>query len=103
MKEKHEIHKVRGVSVIGDYKLLLTFEDGKTHIVDLEGVLFGEIYTPLNDLALFKQVRLDPEVPTIVWPNGADFDPETLYYWDEYLPEWQKAAEESKKKEMIEV
>lgn len=92
MKEKHEIHKVRDVKIIGQYALRLTYEDGKVNIVDLNGVLFGEIYGPLNDPALFRQVHIDPEVPTIEWPNGADFDPETLYYWDEYLPAWREAA-----------
>ncbi len=98
MKERHEIHKIRDVKIVGDYTLRLTYEDGKVNVVDLDGVLFGEIYAPLSDPALFRQVRIDPEVPTIVWPNGADFDPETLYYWDEYRPAWLQAAEEWKRK-----
>jgi hypothetical protein len=39
------------------------------------------MYGPLRDLALFDQVVLDPEVHTLVWPNGADFDPATLHEW----------------------
>jgi len=35
----------------------------------------------LRDLALFNQVRIDPEVHTLVWPSGADFDPATLHDW----------------------
>ena len=68
------------------YALRLTYEDGKENVVDLDGVLFGEIYEPLRDPALFRQLHIDPEVPTIVWPNGADFDPETLYYWMNTCP-----------------
>jgi hypothetical protein len=35
----------------------------------------------LRDLDLFNQVRIDPDVETLVWPNGADFDPATLHEW----------------------
>jgi hypothetical protein len=37
-------------------------------------------------LSLFNQVRLDPEVHTLVWPNGADFDPATLHDWPQHEP-----------------
>lgn len=47
-------------------------------------MLVGELYGPLRDLELFNQVRIDPEVHTLVWPNGADFDPATLHDWPEY-------------------
>lgn len=33
---------------------------------------------PLREEALFRPVRVDEELATIVWPNGADFDPEGL-------------------------
>ncbi|MDM8538859.1 PD-(D/E)XK nuclease family transposase [Desulfobacterales bacterium HSG17] len=36
--------------------------------------------------SLFNQVKIDLEVHMLVWPNGADFDPETLHNWPEYLP-----------------
>ncbi len=103
MKERHEIHKIRDVKIVGPYSLRLTYEDGKVNVVDLDGVLFGEIYGPLRNPSLFRKVHIDSEVPTIVWPNGADFDPETLYYWDEYLPAWKKAAEEWRKREQEQV
>jgi len=34
---------------------------------------------PLRDLAVFRQVRVDPELRTIVWPNGFDLDPDVLH------------------------
>jgi Protein of unknown function (DUF2442) len=40
------------------------------------------LYGPLRDLELFNQVRIDPEAETLVWPDGADFDPATLHEWD---------------------
>ena len=53
--------------------------------IDFEPVLLGNLYGPLKDEKLFNQVKIDPEVHTLVWPNGADFDPETLYNWAKYL------------------
>ena len=44
----------------------------------------GELFGPLRELSLFNQVTIDPEVHTLVWSNGADFDPETLHDWPRY-------------------
>lgn len=52
-------------------------------MIDFAPVLFGKLFGALRDPALFAQVRLDPEVHTLVWPNGADFDPATLHDWPE--------------------
>ena len=78
---KHPIHSVVEVAVVAAYTLRVRFEDGTMQTVNLEPMLRGELYGPLRDPALFNQVRVDPEVRTLVWPNGADFDPETLYDW----------------------
>ena len=43
--------------------------------IDFRPLLAGKLYGPLRDLELFNQVRIDPETETLVWPNGADFDP----------------------------
>ena len=51
-------------------------------------VLAGELYGPLKDLQLFNQVAIDSEVHTLVWPNGADFDPATLHDWPECSQEF---------------
>ncbi len=40
-------------------------------------------YGSPHSFGLFNQVRLDPEIHTLIWPNGADFDPATLYNWHE--------------------
>ena len=61
------------------YRIELTYEDGVRGVIDLEGELWGEVFEPLKDPEAFKAFRLDPELQTIVWPNGADFAPEFLY------------------------
>ena len=52
--------------------------------IDFFPVLRGELFGPLRDPAFFARVMIDPEVKTIVWPNGADFDPATLHDWPTY-------------------
>ena len=73
------IPHVTDVKHIADYKLWLRFEDGREGEVDLEGELWGEVFEPLKDRSFFKSVRVDGELKTICWDNGADFAPEFLY------------------------
>ncbi len=81
---KHLICRVDSVTVLDGYTLRVGFDDGTRQNINLEPVLAGEIYGPLRDRGLFEQVRIDPEVHTIVWPNGADFDPATLHDWPQH-------------------
>jgi hypothetical protein len=64
---------------ISDYRIWLKFEDGSQGEVDLETELWGEVFEPLKDKRFFKRVRLNTELNTIAWDNGADFSPEFLY------------------------
>ncbi len=64
------------VRYVRDHALRVTFDDGVSGEVDLGGELDGEVFEPLQDPDYFKRVRIDPDVHTIVWPNGADFAPE---------------------------
>ncbi|MFP3939598.1 MAG: DUF2442 domain-containing protein [Thermoanaerobaculia bacterium] len=80
----HPIHRVTAVEVIGRYRLSVEFADGLSGQVDLEPILRGEIYGPLRDPDLFAQAAVDPEVHTVVWSNGADFDPAILHDWPEH-------------------
>jgi hypothetical protein len=77
----HPIHRVTGFSIEGPYTLRVRFDDGSEQLINLRPVLAGELYGPLRDPKVFNQVRLDREVHTLVWPNGADFDPATLHDW----------------------
>jgi hypothetical protein len=60
---------------------------GTERIINFESVLHGYSYAPLRERNFFNQVRLDPEVHTLVWPNGADVDPATLYNWHQGMGE----------------
>jgi hypothetical protein len=77
----HPIYRVRSFQIVAPFSLRVLFDDETEQVINFESVLAGEIYRPLRDLALFDQVRIDPEVHTLVWPNGADFDPATLHAW----------------------
>jgi hypothetical protein len=77
----HPIHRVRSFDRVGTHSLFVEFADGTGQTIDFSPVLAGELYGPLQDPGFFSQVRLDPEVHTLVWPNGADFDPATLHDW----------------------
>jgi hypothetical protein len=81
MPEVHPIHRVRAFQIVAPYTLRVQFDDETEQVINFEPVLAGELYRPLRDLSLFNQVRLDPEVHTLIWPNGADFDPATLHDW----------------------
>jgi hypothetical protein len=73
------MHFVKNATYVSEYKLLLTFEDGSVRLVDLETHLDGEIFEPLKDINYFKTVRVNPDLDTIVWENGADMSPDFLY------------------------
>ena len=61
------------------YVIRLKFSDGLEGDVDLKNEIHGPIFEPLQDIENFKRFRLDPELHTLVWPNGADFSPEYLH------------------------
>ena len=83
----HRLYKVTCLEIVTDYTIRVTFDDGTTQVIDFAPVLRGELFGPLRDLAVFNQVAIDPVAHTLAWPNGADFDPETLRNWPEYKDE----------------
>jgi hypothetical protein len=59
------------------YRMQLTFNDGTKAVVDFQEWLSGPIFEPLKQVTYFRKFFLDGG--TVVWPNGADIAPETLY------------------------
>lgn len=70
---------VKEVQYIKNYKLQVLFDNNSKKLIDLSSYLEGEIFEPLKNLAYFKQVKVDENIETICWENGADFSPEFLY------------------------
>jgi hypothetical protein len=80
MTDLQPIVDVVAVRVLSRYILELTFAGGEVKVIDLEPLLWGEAFAPLrSDYDLFQAVTVDADAGTIVWPNGADISPRTLY------------------------
>src|SRR5438128_2250812 len=101
---EHEVHRVKAFEVVGPYRLRVEFSDGVAQTIDFRPILEGELYGPLRDLSRFNAVSLDNETHTLVWPNGADFDPATLHDWPQHETEmialarqWAVAAKSGEK------
>ena len=69
---------VRNAKYLNDYKLCVSFDEGTSGEVDLENRLSGPMFEPLKEKTFFSKVSVDPELETVVWPNGADLAPEFL-------------------------
>ena len=82
---EHQIYRVESLDIVSPHTLKISFDDRTEQTIDFRPVLAGDLYGPLRDLTVFNQVRIDPEVRTLVWPNGADFDPATLHDWTDQV------------------
>jgi len=89
----HEIYYVEDFKIIGPYTLQIMFDDQTVQCINFEPILRGELLGPLRDLTIFNEVRLEPEVRNLVWPNDAALDPETLHNWPIYKDEFTKMAQ----------
>lgn len=63
-----------------DYEVEVAFNDGRKGVADLSDSLWGPMFEPLRDKRLFAQLKVDEELQTIAWPNGADLAPEYVYF-----------------------
>ncbi len=79
---------VTGVRPLENRRLDLTFADGLHAVVDMDHVIerYSGVFSPLMDDNYFRQVRVEPELGTIVWPNGADVCPDVLYSFSSGKP-----------------
>jgi hypothetical protein len=72
--------RVRSVEVLGDRRVRLTFTDDVEREVDLAPLLWGSVFEEIRlDDDVFRAVTVDLELGTMVWPNGADIDPDVLH------------------------
>lgn len=73
--------RIISVQHLQRYVLHLVFANGEEAVLDLEERIVGRggVFRPLEDISFFAQVTVDPEVHTLVWPNGVDLDPDVLY------------------------
>ena len=62
------------------FRVEVCFDDGREGIADLAEVIDGPMFEPLKTPEVFRALRVDSELRTIVWPNGADLAPEYIYY-----------------------
>ena len=85
--------RVAEVQALEGYRLHVAFTDGTERVIDIERFLRGPVFEPLKqDRTLFESVAVDAELGAIVWPNGADIDPDVLYGTRE--PAWTEDAAE---------
>jgi len=73
--------RITRVQAGAPFRVTLTFADGSEGAVDLSPWIAGRrgVFAALQDPAVFARVTVDPEAGTIVWPNGADLDPDILF------------------------
>ena len=90
---KEELIRIRGVEVLDGFNVRLEFTDGKNKEIDLEPYLHGQVFESLRkDPDAFRTVHVDEGSGTIVWDNGADIDPDVLYYG--LRPAWMEQNRE---------
>lgn len=89
-----ELYDVIDFQIINAYTLWLKFDDETERIVNFEPILTGPMFGPLRDLSLFHQVQLDREIGTLVWPTGADIDPNVLHDWPDHVDAIMKRRQE---------
>lgn len=71
--------RVTDARLVRDFVVWVRFNDGSEGEVDLSNELDGPVFEPLKDPKVFAQFKVDPDVHTLVWPNGADLAPEFLH------------------------
>jgi hypothetical protein len=85
-----KLNRVTEVKPLEKFMVQIRFEDNTVKIVDLEPFLRGSIFEPLRrDPKKFRAMKI--EGGTIAWENGADIDPDVLYY--DLDPAWKTEPE----------
>ena len=81
---------ITAVKPLANRRLLLTFADGLEGTIDLDQVIdeYNGVFHALLDDGYFRQVSVNTELGTVVWPNGADLCPDVLYSHASGKPIW---------------
>jgi hypothetical protein len=84
--------RVQSAKPLKGFQVRLEFEDGTQKDVDLEPYLHGPVFEEIrNNPAVFRSMGIDGG--TVAWPNGADIDPDVLYYG--LKPAWSEVEQEA--------
>jgi hypothetical protein len=79
--------RVRQVRPLDKFNVHVIFDNDTQRDINLEPYLHGPIFEPIrNNLAIFRSMKISGG--TIAWDNGADIDPDVLYYG--LTPAWAK-------------
>lgn len=71
---------IKKINYLGDYRVEVTFNNGKIGVADLSSALTGGVFEQLKNPLEFAKLSVDDELETIAWPNGADLAPEYVYF-----------------------
>lgn len=88
----HPVYRVTGFEIVVPHTLRVEFDDATAQVIDFTDVLAGDVYGALQDEQVFRGVEIDPEIHTLVWPSGADFDPAVLHDWLAHAAEMRRLA-----------
>ena len=87
MRQLGRLVRVRAVQPLEGFRVRLEFEDSTQKEIDLEPYLHGPVFEPIRqNRSVFRAVKV--EEGTITWENGADIDPDVLYY--NLRPAWME-------------
>jgi len=93
MKDLEQLVRIQSVKALKGFRVQLKFTDGTRKTVNLEPYLHGPIFEPIrNDPRIFASVKVDERAGTIAWDNGADIDPDVLYYG--LKPAWMEMEQD---------
>jgi len=90
-------HDVTEMRILDGYKLQLTFDDGKSGVLDCKPFIDkGGVFSKLRDPEFFKSVQINSELGVLTWDDEIDIAPETVYsiVTGSPLPEWMENREQ---------
>jgi hypothetical protein len=76
-------YNIESFDILNDLVIKINFKDGKTQIINFQKIYYDPWWKELEDINYFRKVKIN-EIDNLSWPNGQDFMPEHLYYWEKY-------------------